>query len=232
MSAPAFLRPFRHVVWDWNGTLLDDFAITARLTIAGLAELGRLDVTEEAVRAAYRRPLAACFSDLLGRPAEQADLAVLGRRYAEGYSLAMFDLPLAKGARSVLVQVGAQASQSLLSMAPDGEVQTLIDHHGLRHHFARVEGFRGTGHPGKVDSLLAHCAALGCEPCDICLIGDTCDDFDAAAATGASVVLVATGMQAHACLERTGAAVAADLTAVADLLAQFALSRQETRYGT
>lgn len=208
----------KHVIWDWNGTLLDDFAITAEITIDAMADLGRHGLTPDDIRLHYQRPLPLYFSALLGRTAEANELRHLGDAYVSRYDAAMRDLPLAADAIHALEVLAPAASQSLLSMAPDAQIALLIDHHGLREHFTLVQGFAGTGHPTKTESLAAHCAEIGVPTQASWLVGDTVDDFNAANALGIRTVLVTTGMQSRQHLTDTGAPVVGTLADAAQFI--------------
>lgn len=211
------MRLYRHAIWDWNGTLLDDFEITARITIEALAELGAPKVTIEEVRHHYCRPLSRYFSVLLGRQATADEIHHLGSRYDHRYGAMIRELPLAADAVAALEMITRGASQSLLSMAPHEQLNMLIDRHGLRAKFKLIEGFAGTGHPTKHESLASHCSALNLQRDSTCLIGDTVDDYDAAASLGLGSILVATGMQSRERLENTGAPVVDNLREAAAL---------------
>lgn len=208
----------KHVIWDWNGTLLDDFAITARITIDALDDLGRPGVTEDDIRDHYRRPLSGYFNALLGRTALSHELDHLGDSYATRYAAAMHDLPLAPDALHALQAIAPFATQSLLSMAPHPQIAALIEHHRLGEHFSLIQGFAGTGHPSKRESLLTHCETLGVAAECCWMIGDTVDDFDAASPLGIRTVLVTTGMQARAALAATGAPVVDSLADASRLI--------------
>lgn len=208
----------KHVIWDWNGTLLDDFAITATITIDALGELGRPGVTHDDVRNHYQRPLSNYFNALLGRTALSHELKHLGDRYVTRYEALMRDLPLAADAIHALEVIAPVASQSLLSMAPHPQIALLIEHHRLNEHFSLIQGFAGMGHPSKRESLIAHCDALGVSTDGCWMIGDTVDDFEAASPLGIRTVLVTTGMQARAELAATGSPVVDNLTDAARLI--------------
>jgi phosphoglycolate phosphatase-like HAD superfamily hydrolase len=197
----------RHVVWDWNGTLLDDYEITAQLAINSMEVLGRRGLTAEDVRRTHRRPLSDAFSALLGRTINEEELRLVHQRYVQAYEPVMFDLPLAIDAIHAIEIVSVQASQSILSMAPHDQLTALVSHHGIDSHFLLVSGDRAVARHHKREHLIDHCTELGLDPANICLIGDTVDDYVAAQSVGASAVLVTTGMQARSDLEATGAAV-------------------------
>ncbi|KZK97500.1 Phosphoglycolate phosphatase [Pseudovibrio sp. Ad14] len=210
----------KHIVWDWNGTLLDDFEITAQYGIDYFAKAGLSGVTFEDVRQHHTRPFADYIKSLMGRAATESELATFYSDFSKVYEPAMYDLPLAPDAFHALETIsGAGKSQSILSMAPHEELVSLVRHNGIYEHFTRVDGARDLKKHFKIDALKAHFDELGVEPASVCVIGDSIDDFDAANGLGASAVLVSTGMYSHDRLVTTGAPVATSLTgAVAEAL--------------
>ena len=197
----------RHVVWDWNGTLLDDFEITARIAIDSLAELGFSGITGDDLRDSCVRPFTEYYRRLMGRPPTSDELRYLSDSYFSEYETQMFGLSLAPDAEESLQQVSRCGSQSLLSMAPDDQLHQLVDHHELRGWFELVEGSRGSNAGTKGDALEAHLQTLGVPPSQTVVIGDTLDDHDAAIDCGAASILVTTGMQSRGGLEQAGVAV-------------------------
>lgn len=197
-----------HVVWDWNGTLFDDFDLTARITGRTLAELGVPGVTGEDIRAGFRRPFSEFYASLVGRPVTDAEFGFIRERYELEYGAEVFDLRLQPDAADAIDLISARATQSLLSMAPDGQLQQLIDHHDIRTWFVRIEGSPRNDSDGtKAGRLEAHLRAAGVDPAGTVVIGDTVDDHEAAMANGARSVLVTTGSTSRSQLEATGAPV-------------------------
>ncbi len=210
----------KHIVWDWNGTLLDDFEITAQYGIDCFAKAGKSGVTFEDVRQHHTRPFSEYLKAVLGRAATETELADFYSGFGKVYEPVMYDLPLVQDALHALEVIrGAGKSQSILSMAPHEELVSLVRHNGIYEHFARVDGARDLGKHFKIDALRAHIDELGVDPAHVCVIGDSIDDFDAAKGLGASAILVSTGMYAHHRLVASGAPVATNLTgAVAEAL--------------
>ncbi|KZL21573.1 Phosphoglycolate phosphatase [Pseudovibrio axinellae] len=210
----------KHIVWDWNGTLLDDFEITAQYGVDYFAKAGLSGVSFDDVRQHHTRPFANYIKALLGRDPTDTELADFHSGFGKVYEPAMYDLPLAADALDALEVIsGAGNSQSILSMAPHQELVSLVRHNGIYERFTRVDGAQDQKKHFKIDALQTHCDALGVEPANVCLIGDSIDDFDAANGLGAFSVLVSTGMYAHERLAATGAPVATNLVgAVAEAL--------------
>ncbi len=200
------------MVWDWNGTLLDDFELTARTATGSLAELGHPGLTGQDIREHFRRPYTAFYSSLLGRPVSDEELARIREAYEVGYHAHMFTAPLRRDAESALDRVAGRATQSLLSLAPDRQLQALVDHHAIRHRFVLVEGSHTDSDHNKAGSLRAHLRAISAEPARAVVIGDTVDDQEAAVACGTRVILVTGGNQSRPPLEATGAVVVDTLT--------------------
>ena len=70
---PPGLPSVRHIVWDWNGTLLDDLAVVVAAVNDTLATVGRLPITIEEYGARYTRPVLLFYERLLGRSIEEAE---------------------------------------------------------------------------------------------------------------------------------------------------------------
>jgi phosphoglycolate phosphatase-like HAD superfamily hydrolase len=207
-----------HVVWDWNGTLLDDFGLTARIGADSLAALGVPGLSVDDFRDAFERPFSGFYSRLLGRPISDEEYGYVRARYDTEYDAEVFSLSLRHDAITALDHVAGHATQSILSMAPDDQLQSLVDHHAIRHHFVAVEGSHaGSSDGNKVESLRRHLRALAVDPGRAVMIGDTVDDQEAAATCGAMAVLVTSGSQSRAALVATGAPVADSLQEAARL---------------
>lgn len=198
-----------HVVWDWNGTLLDDFALTARIARRTLEALGVPGVGADDIRAHFRRPYGDFYARLFGRPITAAEYDFIRERYEVEYGAEVLGLSLQSDAAAAMDLLAAHgASQSLLSMAHDEQLQRLVDHHRIRARFVRVEGSPTTDSDGnKAVRLASHLAEIGADGGATVVIGDTVDDHEAAVACGARSVLVTTGSTSRASLEETAAPV-------------------------
>ena len=212
-----------HVVWDWNGTLLDDFEITAEASAIMIRLAGRSDVTYDDIRASHTRPFSDFFRMLVGRDPTEDEMGASLRRYIDMYEPIKRELPLASDAlQSLSLLRDHGIGQSILSMAPDEELNELVGLRGIRDYFRRVDGATVLGQEKKVESLRRHVDALGCVPGRVALVGDTVDDFLAADALGIRAVLVTTGMNARQRLLATGAPVTDTLLAAAQAITELA----------
>jgi phosphoglycolate phosphatase-like HAD superfamily hydrolase len=199
----------RHVVWDWNGTLLDDNHAVLAAVNSVCAQYGRAAVTLEEWRAVFSRPILACYEKVLAQPLTEADWDVIDRAYHSAYRLELDTCGLAAGVPDLLHEWrDAGRTQSLLSMWFHDELVPLIGKLSLTDLFARVDGLRGYNMGGsKAAHLIEHLEAQELDPADVVLIGDVVDDAEAAAQAGAQCVLVTTGMMPRERLAAAGVPV-------------------------
>ncbi|WP_432834620.1 HAD family hydrolase [Dactylosporangium sp. CA-092794] len=209
----------KHLVWDWNGTLVDDLKLVVDATNVCLATVGGPVITADEHRRDFRRPIADYYAHVLERPVDQVEFQLLDDAFHDAYRRGIADLRLAPDALEAMGKW--PGTQSLLSMFFHDELLVEVERHSLGAHLVRVDGL-----PGKIAGqrkgayLERHLAALSIDPTDVVLIGDSVDDGDAARSVGASAVLYAGGFTDIALLKATGLPVAHSLVEAVD----FALS--------
>lgn len=203
-------RPsIRHVVWDWNGTLLADQSAVLDALNVMLADLGHPTTDMATYRRLYTRPVRRFYERLLARDIDDELWARIDVSFHDAYFEVVRRVDLDAHARIALDQVSATGrTQSLLSMAPHDHLVAMVDHHDLGHHFDRVDGIRGVGGGHKAGWLRDHLERLSvADAAEVVLIGDALDDATAARALGAEVVLYDGGAHPTEHLVDTGAHV-------------------------
>ncbi|MFA3919116.1 HAD family hydrolase [Ruegeria hyattellae] len=196
----------KHIVWDWNGTLLDDFRITAEIARRAVSLAGGPDLDNTSIRSAYTRPASDYLSALTGRTVTESELKGFNALYDQLYVPVMYRQTLANDAiEAIDLAMLHGCGQSILSMAPHGRLIKLLQHFGIHDRFKLVEG-RTPGAPSyKTERISSHLNRMGLTPKEVCLIGDTIEDYETARLIGCQVVLVTTGMQSEDRLRSTGA---------------------------
>ncbi|MEU4478400.1 HAD hydrolase-like protein [Micromonospora sp. NPDC023966] len=201
----------RHLVWDWNGTLLDDLDLVVRATNVAFASAGGPVVTTDEHRVRFRRPIADYYAEMLGRAIDDEAFGRLDRIFHEAYRAGLTSCALAADATAAIA--AWPGSQSLLSMWFHDELVPTVHTYGLTPHFTRVDGLRAAvGGGPKAEWLAKHLAELGLDGRQVVLIGDSLDDADAALSVGARCVLYTGGLSDPARLRTSGHPVADTLT--------------------
>jgi len=196
-----------HLVWDWNGTLLDDLSLVVSSTNHTFAAVGGRSVDSDEHRRLFRRPVADFYAEILGRAVDAAEFEELDRIFHEAYRVGLTTASLAADAEAAIK--AWPGSQSLLSMWFHDELVPAVRTYGLAGVFTRIDG-RPTEVDGglKAGHLARHLAELGTTGDRVVLIGDSLDDAEAAEAVDAACVLYTGGFTDPARLRASGRPVA------------------------
>ena len=204
---------YTHVIWDWNGTLLDDVAwcmttINTMLAKRGLPVLGGL--------AAYHRVFGFPIIDYYRRAGfdfEKEPFEKLAAEYIDFYHSGDGDAALFPGARSLLGDVQRSGMrQVILSASELGNLFLQMQPFGIDAYFDEIFGISDIYAASKIDIGQAYIARA--KPEKAVLIGDTAHDKEVADALGTDCILVANGHQSKDALRSRNAVVVDRLTDV------------------
>jgi len=208
-----------HVVWDWNGTLVDDLPIVVEAVNGALEAIGEAPIGADAYRAYYTRPVDRFYERLLDRPISPEEWATLDRVFHERYGAALDRVPLAVDAIDAIDAVADRGwSQSILSMWWEEDLVACVTRRNLGGRMALVQGNRDDSGGEKAAHLRLHLDVLGVAPGSVIMIGDSLDDASAAATVGTGCVLYDGGSHHRSELEGTGVSVADSLMAAVHLI--------------
>jgi phosphoglycolate phosphatase-like HAD superfamily hydrolase len=196
-----------HLVWDWNGTLLDDLSLVVSSTNEAFAAVGGRAVDADEHRTRFRRPVADFYAEVLERAVDADEFGKLDRIFHDAYRVGLTTMTLAADAMAAIRSW--PGSQSLLSMWFHEELVPAVDTYGLSGIFTRIDGLRTeVGGDLKAGHLATHLDSSGIAGDQVVLVGDSLDDAVAADAVGAKAVLYTGGFTAPARLRASGRPVA------------------------
>ena len=205
---------YRHVIWDWNGTLLDDTAVVVEV-MNGLLQSRRLEpLSIDRYRQIFTFPVRDYYR-AAGFDLEAEPFALLAAEWVDGFSARWRNASIREGARAALNGLAARGlTQSLLSAAEQELLRAQAAHFGLAGAFDDLVGIDDH----HAETKLAHgrrwLAASAIDPATVLLVGDTTHDFDVGKALGVDTVLFSGGHQARDRLETCGVPVVDTLTQV------------------
>lgn len=208
-----------HVVWDWNGTLLDDLSIVVEAVNRSISLFGEGPITEEDYRDHYTRPVKHFYDSLLGRTVTNEEWLRLNSTFHDVYFGLATGVGLAPGAvRAIDLLERAGWSQSLLSMSPQPWLDQIVRRLGLAERFAVVDGLSGSTGGRKAEHLEGHLEVLAISGSEVVVVGDTPDDVAAARHVGARAILFHGGSHHLDLLESQGVPIAETLVHAAELV--------------
>jgi phosphoglycolate phosphatase len=202
----------KQVVWDWNGTLLDDHEHCIDIMNGLLREHGLSELDVARYRTVFDFPVR-LYYERLGFSLDEHRWRVLASRFIEEYDRGVHSCSLHTGAADLLsglVERGVQ--NTILSAAKRTSVEELLGRFRLREYFEDVVGLDDHYAAGKTELGLDWLGRSSSPRDSIVLVGDTVHDFEVAEAMGIRCVLVAAGHHARDRLERCGCPVVSRLT--------------------
>ena len=207
------------ILWDWNGTLLDD----VELCVDALNRLlERYGYPQRYDRDQYRAIFGFPIEDYYIRAGfdfTRNSYAELAAVYMEDYVPASAACPLMDGALDALGAFkAAGVRQVILSASKLDTLHDQVEQRGVTPYFDRLLGLGDIYAKSKVDVGLTFLKEGGFDPARAVMIGDSTHDFEVAQALGVRCVLQSAGHQSQETLRGTGAPVVAGLREAAALI--------------
>lgn len=200
---PASLS-YRTIIWDWNGTLLNDAAACRRIINIVLARRGLPTISARRYREIFDFPVETYYRQL-GFDFERESFQKVGSEFIERYEKQRHRLRLQPGARNLLRSLHDRGvNQIVLSAYRQATLDSLLKEKGLHSFFTTIAGADDHYARGKVDQGLALLKRLKLDRRTTLMIGDTIHDHEVATAMGIGCVLMDAGHQARHRLARCG----------------------------
>lgn len=194
---------YSHILWDFNGTILDDVGIcmeTINLLLSrrGLATLE----TRAEYQGHFRFPIEDYYRSV-GFDFQKEPYDLLAHEWVAEYRRREGTAPLCAGARECLSYIKSRKIPQILFSATQRQMLTeQVEALGLTPYFDQILGNDNIYAAGKTALGQAWMAAE--KPKKVLLVGDTEHDAKAAKAMGIDCALVCCGHQSETTLKATG----------------------------
>ena len=220
---------YQHIIWDWNGTLLDDREVVVRVMNGFLAERSLPPLTEERYRRIFDFPVRRYY-EALGFDLAAEPFAGLALRWAAAYGASWQTGKLRAGARETLEALStAGVTHSVLSAAEQSLLYEQAAHFGLDDVIGAFIGIDDHRAESKLEHGRRWLAAAAVDPAHTVMIGDTTHDYEVGRALGVDVVLFADGHHALDRLKPLGVPLIHTLPEVVALIGPTALAPGVTK---
>lgn len=180
-------------LFDVDGTLMDSAPDICAAQLAVLSANGRGDVTEEFLRRYIGRHLRGLFEDL-GFASDAIDPLI------QSYRITYWDRKHAAtrvfpGVAEMLDSLGGRKSTATIKTTQT--TRGVLEQFGLIQHFDHVQGTDGFAPKPEPDVILASLRALGADPKECLLVGDSPADMEAGRRAGVRTCAVRWGYGNH-----------------------------------
>ena len=210
---------FKHVIWDWNGTLLNDAWLCLEVINRQLAQRHLPIVTYSEYQEAFGFPIRNYYHRL-GFEFGDEIFEDVAQEFIDDYERHRAECHLQPQVLEILDRVtAAGCGQSILSMYQQDALLEVTTTFGIATRMQHVVGLDTHYAVSKLDIGRRLIEQINCPLDRIALIGDTDHDSDVATALGIPCALVPGGHQAFHRLAECDATRLDSLEAVAEWLA-------------
>jgi len=205
---------FDAVIWDWNGTLLNDVVVVVETINQLLSDRNLPQLTVGKYLDVFTFPVRDYYSkigfDFQNEPFEIPALQFI-TIYNEVVTLCgLYDevVPVLTGFQNRGIR------QFILSAMEQNQLVRTVSDNGISHFFDDLYGLDNHYAHSKVDNGKLLIRNNNLNPDRTLLVGDTIHDFEVARSIGCSCILIANGHQSKARLLSTGARVVDNLNQI------------------
>lgn len=189
------IEKYKHIIWDWNGTIFNDAGLCLELINELLSKRNLPVLTLEEYRNVFTFPIKDYYS-LAGFDFTKESFEKVGMEWMNEYERRKYECSLHDGTIEVFDKISSLGiGQSILSAYSQNMLEELVEHYGLTKYFVHLYGLDNIYAASKVKLGKDLMKKLGNGKGETLLIGDTEHDYDVAFEIGADCVLIANGHQ-------------------------------------
>ncbi len=189
------INNYKHIIWDWNGTLFDDVTLSVDIINNILIRRKLKTLTLADYRNIFTFPVQNYY-EKAGLDFQKYPFEILGKEWMEEYENRKHEARLYSGTKMVLEYISQNTQeQSILSAYSQQTLIEIIEHFKLRKYFSHLVGLDHIYATSKIGLGKELMKKLGKKKGEVLLIGDTIHDYEVAIEIGAECLLIANGHQ-------------------------------------
>lgn len=201
MEFQALFSGIKFILWDWNGTLLDDIQLCLDTVNPMLQRRGHPPLTKEKYRKIFTFPVRNYYQQA-GFDLEKESFDTIAEEFIDGYYQNFGLAKLQKGAiRSLNLMKHLGLRQGVLSAMEHQSLLKTLEYHKIHYYFEFVGGITNHNAEGKITEGKILLQKMDLPPGQILLIGDTLHDAEVARQLGIQCLLVSSGHQSEGVLQ-------------------------------
>ena len=189
------INNYKHVIWDWNGTLLNDVDFCCKIINRILVENNLPVLSLKKYREIFTFPVQNYYQ-AAGLDFTKTSFEIMGKDFIDEYESKKLSCSLFDNAIDVLSGIQKQGiGQSVLSAYLHDNLVGILEHYKLTVYFDNIIGLDNIYAGSKTHLGLSLVEKLNIPKDQILFIGDTLHDAEVAEAMGVKSILIANGHQ-------------------------------------
>lgn len=203
------------VMWDWNGTLLDDVGVALKSVNTMLARRGEEPIDLPSYHDYIDVPIRRFYENIFDL--EKEDFAGILKEYNDEYQALMSEITLAQGAPEVLRHLrDAGVRQAIVSSSEQNQLRGAVKHFDLDSYFDAVLGAEDFLAGSKLERARQFIIKNNIDPSGVLVVGDLLQDYEMARGVGADCLLLSRGHHSAKKLSESGVGVIDEISRVLD----------------
>lgn len=195
MTAEKIIQNYKHVIWDWNGTLLDDVQLCVEIINNILRKRNLKPLTLEKYKDVFTFPIIDYYK-ASGIDVSGDNFKIISHEFIDEYELRKLECSLFKGGREVLEYFREHnLTQSVLSAYSQNTLEEIVNHFGLTNYFIKLVGLNNIYAASKLENGKKWINELDINPKEVIMFGDTLHDLEVAEEMGVDCILFYCGHQ-------------------------------------
>lgn len=218
------VKTYKHIIWDWNGTLLDDVdvVIDAMNNLLKRRNLPLLNMKK--YKNIFTFPVKDYYAQL-GFDFSVEPFEKLATEYISEFNSNKYQFRLHDGVEEILDRISnLDISQSILSASQEQELIEVVSKLNISDYFIRIAGLNNHYAVSKVARGKDLLADLGVEPDEVLLIGDTAHDYEVSKEIGCGCLLICNGHQSYQRISNCNTSIIETISDVIDFIKSEAIA--------
>ncbi len=184
---------YKHIIWDWNGTIVNDAAFCVNLVNIMLSNFRIPSISLEYYLNNFSFPVKNYY-ELIGLPVDDNSYESISNSFIGMYRENFRQCQLQDGILQVLKKLSKFGiSQSILSAGQYDDLLVFIKYYKLESFFNIISGVNNNKASGKASISSNHFKNIDYDQNEVLLIGDTLHDYEISLQLGIDCLLVSYG---------------------------------------
>jgi phosphoglycolate phosphatase len=201
------MSKYKYVIWDWNGTLLNDVELCRSIINKILIKNDLPELSHQQYKNIFTFPVQDYYS-AAGLDFNKTSFEILGKIFIDEYEERKYECSLFDGADEILSGIKQKGiRQSVLSAYKHDNLISILDKFRLTDYYEHIIGLDNIYAGGKSELGIKLREKINLKGAEILFVGDTLHDAEVAKQMKVDCVLLSAGHQAREKLKANGVPV-------------------------
>ena len=190
------MTKYDYILWDWNGTIVDDLNINFKIINQLLKERNLPTITLQRYKEIFTFPIIEFYRSA-GFDCQEYTYNLLVSDYKSAYTAQMHNIHLMPYAESILSEISQKnIRQCIFSASSHQSINNQLLFYNISHYFSEIIAQTDDFAFGKYDLAVQWCNRNSINNTDrILIIGDTLHDYEISQKMGFDCLLISKGHQ-------------------------------------